>query len=62
MDEMTHSRLKPSEAARLLNVSRSSVYRMTGLEWVEYQATGVKPIRRITRASVERLLDRRRES
>lgn len=61
MQTLEPTRLTPAEAAQLLNVSRSSIYRMVGLEWVEYPATGAKPIRRITRASVERLLERRRE-
>jgi hypothetical protein len=32
---------------------------MVGLEWVEYQGRGRRPIRRITRESVERMLQRR---
>jgi hypothetical protein len=35
------------------------VRRMVGLEWVEYQGRGRRPIRRITRESVERMLQRR---
>jgi hypothetical protein len=61
MDRTATTPLKPAEAAQMLNVSRTSIYRMVGLEWVEYQASGVKPIRRIARESVERLLQRRRD-
>jgi len=53
--------LKPAEAARLLNVGESTVRRMVGLEWVEYPGTGKagRPIRRITRESIDRMLQRR---
>jgi hypothetical protein len=52
--------LTPKQASEMLNVSVKSVYRMCGLEWVEYQATGLRPIRRITLDSVRRLLERKR--
>jgi hypothetical protein len=53
--------LTPTEAARMLNVDRSTIYRLVGIEWVEYQAAGARPIRRITVESVRRLLERRRD-
>ena len=66
MDAMTDTTpttpLTPTEAAQMLNVKRSTVYRIVGLEWVEYQGGGVRPIRRITRESVYRLLERRKAS
>jgi hypothetical protein len=58
----TTTPLTPAEAAALLRVGRSTVYRIVGLEWVEYQGSGVRPIRRITRESVERLLAQRKAS
>jgi hypothetical protein len=48
-----------AEAAHLLRVGVTTVRRMVGLEWVEYQGRGRRPIRRITRESVERMLQRR---
>jgi hypothetical protein len=59
MATMTDTLLTPIEAAAMLRVGRTTVYRIVGLEWVEYQAAGERPIRRITRASVERLCERR---
>lgn len=51
----------PAEAARELSVSYRSVFRLIGLEWIEYETIGSsKPIRRITRESVRRLLARRK--
>ena len=47
------------EAAAMLSVSTCTVRRMVGLVWITYQATGSRPIRRITRESVRRLLERR---
>jgi hypothetical protein len=55
----TDTLLTPIEAAAMLRVGRTTVYRIVGLEWVEYQAGGERPIRRITRASVEKLRERR---
>jgi hypothetical protein len=49
--------LTPKEAAAMLNVHPRSIPRIRGLEWIEYPAAGVKPIRRITRESVRRLLE-----
>lgn len=54
--------LTPSEAAALLRIGRSTIYRIVGLEWVEYQGSGLRPIRRITRESVEKLLTQRKAS
>jgi hypothetical protein len=54
--------LKPVEVAQLLCVGVTTVRRMVGLEWVEYQGRGRRPIRRITRESVERMLQRRRSA
>ena len=63
MTTMADSEITPpltiAQAAKLLNVDRATVYRIAGLEWVEYQASGVRPIRRITMESVKRLLERR---
>lgn len=58
----TTALLTPAEAAAILRVGRTTVYRIIGLEWVEYQGGGERPIRRITRASVERLLRQRKAS
>jgi hypothetical protein len=55
----TDTLLTPIEAAAMLRVGRTTIYRIVGLEWVEYQAGGERPIRRITRASVEKLCERR---
>jgi hypothetical protein len=53
--------LKPQEVALLLNVAYRTVFEIVGLEWVEYETLqGKRPIRRITRESVRRLLARRR--
>lgn len=52
--------LTPTEAAKILRVGRSTVYRIVGLDWVEMQATGERPIRRVTEDSVRKLLERRR--
>lgn len=54
--------LTPAEAAQRLNISYRSVFRVVGLEWVEYQAAGVKPIRRVTVESVRQLLKRRKSA
>jgi hypothetical protein len=59
-DEIPPPPLKAKEAAKLLNISPSSVVRMVGLEWVEYPGRGKRPIRRVTVESVRRLLERRR--
>jgi hypothetical protein len=52
--------LTPAQAAKLLNVTYRTVFRLVGLEWVEYQGAGVRPIRRVTPESVRRLLAGRR--
>jgi hypothetical protein len=53
--------LTPAQAAKMLNVTYRSVFRLIGLEWVEYETVGSsRPIRRVTPASVRRLLARRR--
>jgi len=53
--------LKPQEVALLLNVAYRTVFGIVGLEWVEYPTVqGRRPIRRITRESVRKLLARRR--
>lgn len=45
----------------MLNVNYRTVFRLIGLDWVEYETVGsTKPIRRITPESVRRLLARRR--
>ena len=53
--------LTPAQAAKMLNVTYRSVFRLIGLEWIEYETVGsTRPIRRITPASVRRLLARRK--
>jgi hypothetical protein len=52
--------LTPAEAAKLLNVAYRTVFDLAGLEWVEYQGRGKRPIRRVTVESVRKLLERRR--
>lgn len=57
MSETTHERpLTVTEAAEMLNVGYRTVYDIAGLEWIEYPGRGTRPIRRIRRESVERLL------
>ena len=46
-----------TEAARLLNVSTTTVTRMPGLKWLEWQGAGRRKIRRIDAESVRRLLE-----
>ena len=48
------------EGAQMLGVSPSTVRDIPGLDWVSYPGRGKRPIRRIQRESVERLLERRR--
>ena len=62
-DPTTHPErpLTPAQAAKMLNVTYRSVFRLIGLEWIEYDTVGAKrPIRRITPESVRRLLARRK--
>jgi hypothetical protein len=61
VEHPTETPLTPAEAAKMLNVNYRTVFRLIGLDWVEYETVGsTKPIRRITPESVRRLIARRK--